>query len=165
MSKAANNGNETAKRNLAIIKGIPLPNIISNEGITINFDSVTIEKLLLSELVGKNQTKMDSFNTFRVIDKRKENFKFFAHEFKGNDQDLGYDLGFIISKKSFTNVFLGDLKLGSDKKDVIAILGQPKRALSHINGEILNFNDRVIIITNQEGNVEKVIDFKEILKP
>lgn len=165
MTEAATHGSENAKKNLAIINETPLSNPVAAEGITINFDSVTVEELILSGLAGKNVTYMDTFNIFRVVDKSKENFKFFSHEYKGNDQDIGYDLGFIISKKSFTNAFLGDLKLGSDKKDVIAILGRPKKALSHINGEILNFNDRIIIITNQEEKVEKVIDFKEIFKP
>ncbi len=167
MTKAADNGSENAKKNLAIINEIPLSNTISDKGITINFDSVTVEKLLLSEKFGPNKTEMDpsKSNIFRVLDKSKENFKFYLHEYKGTQEEFGYDLGFIVSKKSFTNAFLGDLKLGSDKKDVIATLGQPKRALSHINGEILNFNDRIIIITNQEGKVEKLIDFKKIDKP
>jgi len=116
-------------------------------------------------LVGRNRTSIDSLNTFRVTDQKSENYKVLTHDYIGNDQDLGYDLGFVVSKKNLTTPFLEGLNIGSDKIAVINLLGKPKRSFSHLNGEILNFDDSLIIITNPEGKVEKVIDFKEILKP
>jgi tetratricopeptide (TPR) repeat protein len=165
MAKAVDSGNETAKKNLAVLNESPITAHTPEKVTKISIDNMTAEKFLTSQLVSRNLTMIDSLNIFRFMDRKNENYKFLTHEFKGNDQDLGYDLAFMVSKNTFTNPFLGELKLGSDKKTVIDALGNPKRAISHFNGEILNFNNSLIIITNQEGKVEKMIDFEEILKP
>jgi tetratricopeptide (TPR) repeat protein len=161
MTMAAEKGNETAKKNLATLNDSPWVQPASQVVSKISLDDMTAEKFLTSELVSRNQTMIDSLNIFRFMDRKSENYRFLTHEFKGNDQDIRYDLGFMVSKSSFSNTFMADLKLGCDKKEVINLLGSPKRSLSHINGEILNFNDSIIIITNQEGKVEKVVDFAE----
>ncbi len=165
MTKAADLGNQTAVKNLSILKGAPISIIENSKMPQISIDGMTAEKFLTAQLVGRNQTLLDSLNTFRVTDQKTENYKVLTHDYKGNDQDFGYDLGFVVSKKNLTTPFLEGLSIGSDKKDVINLLGKPKRSFSHLNGEILNFDDSLIIITNQEGKVEKVINFKEILKP
>jgi len=165
MSKAADLGNQTAIKNLSILQGTPISNKKTTRIPQISIDGMTAEKFITAQLVGRNQTSIDSLNTFRVTDQKSESYKVLTHDYIGNDQDLGYDLGFVVSKKNLTTPFLEGLKIGSDKIAVINILGKPKRSFSHLNGEILNFDDSFIIITNPEGKVEKVIDFKEILKP
>lgn len=165
MKKAADLGNEVAAKNLSILKGAPSSMITSGDKIQVNIDGMTAEKFLTAQLVSRNQTKIDSLNTFRVADQKTENFKVLTHDFKGNDQDLGYDIGFVVSKATLSSPFLEGLHLGSDKNEVINLLGKPIRSFSHLNGEILNFDNRLIIITNPEGKVDKVVDFKIILKP
>jgi hypothetical protein len=165
MTKAVALGNQTAVKNLSILKGAPISISENSKMPQISIDGMTAEKFLTAQLVGRNQTLIDSLNTFRVTDQKTENYKVLTHDYKGNDHDFGYDLGFVVSKKNLTTPFLEGLNIGSDKKDVINLLGKPKRSFSHLNGEILNFDDSLIIITNQEGKVEKVINFKEILKP
>lgn len=165
MIKAVDLGNEVATKNLSILHGVPSSITKSGDKIQVNIDGMTAEKFLSAQLVSRNQTRLDSLNIFRVADQKTEKFIVLTHDFKGNDQDLGYDLGFVVSKATMSTPFLEGLNLGSDKKAVINLLGKPKRSFSHLNGEILNFDDRLIIITNQEGKVAKVVDFKEILKP
>jgi tetratricopeptide (TPR) repeat protein len=165
MKKATDLGNEVATKNLSILQGVPRSNNTLGDKPEVNIDGMTAEKFLSAQLVSRNQTRLDSLNIFRVADQKTEKFIVLTHDFKGNDQDLGYDLGFVVSKATMSTPFLEGLNLGSDKKAVINLLGKPKRSLSHLNGEILNFDDRLIIITNQEGKVAKVVDFKEILKP
>jgi len=165
MTKAVALGNQTAVKNLSILKGAPISINENSKMPRISIDGMTAEKFLTAQLVGRNQTPIDSINTFRVTDQKTENYKVLTHDYKGNDQDFGYDLGFVVSKKNLTTPFLEGLNIGSDKKDVINLFGKPKRSFSHLSGEILNFDDNLIIITNQEGKVEKVINFKEILKP
>lgn len=165
MTIAAEKGNETAKKNLATINHSPWVQRASQTVSKISLDDMTAEKFLTSELVSRNQTMIDSLNIFRFMDRKNENYRFLTHDFKGNDQDIGYDLGFMVSKSSFSNTFMEGLKLGCDKNEVIKLLGNPMRSLSHINGEILNFNNSIIIITNQQGKVEKVVDFAETFKP
>jgi hypothetical protein len=165
MTQAVDLGNQTAIKNLSILKGTPITIAKSSKIPQVNIGGMTAEKFLTAQLVGRNQTSIDSLNTFRVTDQKTENYKVLTHDYKGNDQDFGYDLGFVVSKKNVTTPFLEGLNIGSDKNDVIHLLGKPKRSFSHLNGEIMNFDDRLIIITNREGKVDKVIDFKEILKP
>jgi hypothetical protein len=165
MSKAAEMGNQTAIKNLAILNGTPLSNSIISNKIQVSIEGMTAEKYLSSQLVSRNQTKIDSLSTFRVRDQGVENFKVLTHDYKGNDQDFGYDLGFVISKKTLSTPFLEGLNQGSDINDVIKLIGKPKRQFSHLNGEILNFGDSLIIITDHNGKVDKVIDFKKNFKP
>jgi tetratricopeptide (TPR) repeat protein len=165
MSDAVSMGSTIAIKNLAIMEGTVIsPKTIVHDN-KISIDNMNAESFLSSDLVSRNQTKIDEINIFRVTDQKDKNYKVFTHEFRGNDQTIGYDLGFVISKKSFASPFLNDITIGSDKSSVESIFGKPKRAISHLNGEILLFSDSFIIITDQLGKIDKVIDYKEILKP
>jgi len=165
MSNAVSLGSAIAIKNLAIMEGAVISSkpVVDNPKISI--DDMDAEKFLSSDLVSRNQTKIDENNIFRVTDQKDKNYKVLTHEFKGNDQTIGYDLGFVISNKSFTSAFLNDIKIGSDKSSIESIFGKPKRAISHLDGEILLYSDSFIIITNQLDKIDKVIDYKEILKP
>jgi tetratricopeptide (TPR) repeat protein len=165
MKKAMDLGNQTAVKNLSVLEGTSISIKNTQKVPNINIEGMSAEKFLTAQMVSRNQTKIDDLNTFRVTNQKTENYIVLTHDYKGNDQNIGYDLGFVISKKTLSSPFLEDLNIGSDKNDVIKKLGKPKRQFSHLNGEILNFDDSLIIITNQEQKVEKVIDFKEILKP
>lgn len=165
MTEASNAGNEVATKNLSLMKGNPVPATTSDIHQKLMIDSMNAEKFLASGLVSRNQTKIDDVNIFRVTDQKSKKYKVLTHEYKGSDQDIGYDLGFVISKKSLSTSFMNGLSIGSLKTDVTKVLGNPKRSLSHLKGEILYFGGGLIVITDHEEKVEKVIDFKEILKP
>lgn len=165
MTEASDLGNEVAIKNLSKMKGDALPATTSEIHHKIMIDSMNAEKFLTSGLVSRNQTKIDDNNIFRVTDQKSKNYKVLTHEYKGSEQDLGYDLGFVISKKGLSTALINGLSIGTLKTDVTKVLGNPKRSLSHLKGEILYYGDGLIIITDHEEKVDKVIDFKEILKP
>jgi tetratricopeptide (TPR) repeat protein len=165
MTEASNAGNAVATKNLSLMKGNPISATTSEIHPKLMIDTMNAEKFLASGLVSRNQTKIDDLNIFRVTDQKSKKYKVLTHEYKGSDQDIGYDLGFVISKKSLSTTFMDGLSIGSLKTDVTKVLGNPKRSLSHLKGEILYYGGGLIVITDHEEKVEKVIDFKEILKP
>lgn len=165
MTKASDMGNEVAKKNLAILKGSPMIPVSADKGLKVNLDGMTVAEYLSSELVSRAKIDIDTLNTFRIDDVKTDNYKVLTHDYKGDQQNIGYNLGFVVSKKSMTTPFLNNLKLGSDKQSLLDLLGKSTRSLSHLGGEILYFKDICIIITNKDNKIEKVIDFKEVLKP
>ena len=165
MTKASDMGNEVAKKNLAILNGSIMTPVSPDKVLKVNIDGMTAAQFLSSDLVSRNQTKIDEDYTFRINDVKTENFRVLTHEYKGDEQNSGFDLGFVVSKRSMTASFLNGLMLGSEKQSALDVLGNPTRSLSHLGGEILYFKDSCIIITNKDNKIEKVIDFKEVLKP
>lgn len=165
MTKASDMGNEVAKKNLAILNGSIMTPVSPDKVLKVNIDGMTAAQFLSSDLVSRNQTKIDEDYTFRINDVKTENFRVLTHEYKGDEQNSGFDLGFVVSKRSMTASFLNGLMLGSEKQSALEVLGNPTRSLSHLGGEILYFKDSCIIITNKDNKIEKVIDFKEVLKP
>ncbi|MBK7637124.1 MAG: hypothetical protein IPJ13_24755 [Saprospiraceae bacterium] len=165
MTKASDMGNEVAKKNLAILNGSIMTPVSPDKVLKVNIDGMTAAQFLSSDLVSRNQTNIDEDYTFRINDVKTENFRVLTHEYKGDEQNSGFDLGFVVSKRSMTASFLNGLMLGSEKQSALDVLGNPTRSLSHLGGEILYFKDSCIIITNKDNKIEKVIDFKEVLKP
>ena len=165
MTKASDMGNKVAKKNLAILNGSIMTPVSPDKVLKVNIDGMTAAQFLSSDLVSRNQTKIDEDYTFRINDVKTENFRVLTHEYKGDEQNSGFDLGFVVSKRSMTASFLNGLMLGSEKQSALDVLGNPTRSLSHLGGEILYFKDSCIIITNKDNKIEKVIDFKEVLKP
>lgn len=165
MTKASDMGNEVAKKNLAILNGSIMTPVSPDKVLKVNIDGMTAAQFLSSDLVSRNQTKIDEDYTFRINDVKTDNFRVLTHEYKGDEQNSGFDLGFVVSKRSMTASFLNGLMLGSEKQSALDVLGNPTRSLSHLGGEILYFKDSCIIITNKDNKIEKVIDFKEVLKP
>ena len=165
MTKASDMGNEVAKKNLAILNGSIMTPVSPDKVLKVNIDGMTAAQFLSSDLVSRNHTKIDEDYTFRINDVKTDNFRVLTHEYKGDEQNSGFDLGFVVSKRSMTASFLNGLMLGSDKQSALDVLGNPTRSLSHLGGEILYFKDSCIIITNKDNKIEKVIDFKEVLKP
>ena len=165
MTKASDMGNEVAKKNLAILNGSIMTPVSPDKVLKVNIDGMTAAQFLSSDLVSRNHTKIDEDYTFRINDVKTDNFRVLTHEYKGDEQNSGFDLGFVVSKRSMTASFLNGLMLGSEKQSALDVLGNPTRSLSHLGGEILYFKDSCIIITNKDNKIEKVIDFKEVLKP
>ena len=165
MTKASDMGNEVAKKNLAILNGSIMTPVSPDKVLKVNIDGMTAAQFLSSDLVSRNQIKIDEDYTFRINDVKTDNFRVLTHEYKGDEQNSGFDLGFVVSKRSMTASFLNGLMLGSEKQSALDVLGNPTRSLSHLGGEILYFKDSCIIITNKDNKIEKVIDFKEVLKP
>ncbi|MFZ1457514.1 MAG: hypothetical protein WAT46_15835 [Saprospiraceae bacterium] len=165
MTKASDMGNEVAKKNLAILNGSIMTPVSPDKVLKVNIDGMTAAQFLSSDLVSRNQIKIDEDYTFRINDVKTDNFRVLTHEYKGDEQNSGFDLGFVVSKRSMTASFLNGLMLGSEKQSALDVLGNPTRSLSHLEGEILYFKDSCIIITNKDNKIEKVIDFKEVLKP
>ena len=165
MTKASDMGNEVAKKNLAILHGSIMTPVSPDKVLKVNIDGMTAAQFLSSDLVSRNQIKIDEDYTFRINDVKTDNFRVLTHEYKGDEQNSGFDLGFVVSKRSMTASFLNGLMLGSEKQSALDVLGNPTRSLSHLGGEILYFKDSCIIITNKDNKIEKVIDFKEVLKP
>lgn len=71
----------------------------------VNIDGMTAAQFLSSDLVSRNQTKIDEDYTFRINDVKTENFRVLTHEYKGDEQNSGFDLGFVVSKRSMTASF------------------------------------------------------------
>jgi hypothetical protein len=165
MEQAVHEGSETAVKNLALMDKQAMTDAINPSSVKIQMDGMDAEKFLSSGLVSRNQTHIKDQHIFRITNQSSKNYKVLTHEFKGNDQEFGYDLGFVISKPGFNTEFIDGLSLGTDKSLVLEKLGPPKKVLSHLKGEIMQFENGVIIMTDQDHKVLKVIDYAEILKP
>lgn len=165
MEEASGKGSETAVKNLAVMDKQAISGSTNVSSVKIQIDGMDAEKFLSEGFVSRNQTHIKDQHIFRITNQSSKNYKVLTHEFKGNDQEFGYDLGFVISKPGFNAEFMDGLSLGSDKSLVLAKLGPPKKVLSHLRGEIMQFENGVIVMTDQDHKVLKVIDYAEILKP
>lgn len=164
MLSAAEMNNEVAIANLNIMLKKPKTKVAPSEKVTIDMDDMTALKFQEAGMVSRNLTRLDDNNLFRFVDQQASNYKVLMHEFKGNDLVFGYDLAFLISKEGLTKPFFQNLTSGSNKSEAIALWGNPKKSLAHLNGEILLFSNEVILITDSIGKITKVIDYSEILK-
>jgi len=163
MAEAAGAGNETARKNLAVMNGSAQSPMARTEKIDVYIDNMNADTFLKAGMVSRNMTNINDANVFRVTDQSHSNYKILMHEFKGNEQEFGFDLAFMVSKDSFKEPFYKDIGIGSHKNDLMKDFGQPKRSLSYLKGEIILFNNDVIIFTDHNSTIVKMVDFVEHL--
>ncbi|MFZ1750434.1 MAG: hypothetical protein WAU01_09590 [Saprospiraceae bacterium] len=159
MREASHTGNETAKKNLAVLENVA-PKPQSNEQKQkIDIGGTNAKEFLELGMVSRNRTRINEKNLFVYVEQRASEYKVMMHQYEGNEQEFGYDLAFLVNKDKLTKPFFGAITIGSDKDDLIALWGSPKRSFSHLNGEILLFHNGVIIITNSNNKIIKVSDY------
>ena len=160
------NKNSIALHNLRVLQ--KEPPMISFQADAIKrreaaIDQTNAESFLKSRRIPKNLTRIDDERIFRYVD-TKQNHIVLLCENKGNEVDLGYDFAFLTHKTSYKGIFVEGLKIGQPFQEYINKMGQPAKKYNHLNGWIYLFYPNIIIFTDNEENVYKVVDFHEILK-
>ena len=157
------NGNLIAEFNANVLKKAANPRTDQNlSGVRkpILIDQSNAEIFLKNKRIPKNLTYINEESIFRFVDTKQNNIILLC-ENKGNNTDLAYDLVFFTNKNLYKGTVLDGLKIGDHKQKYIEKLGQPAKIFNHLEGEILFFSPNVILVTDGNMAVTKVVDFYE----
>ncbi len=156
-------GDANAIYNLGILKKEPTQPKLSSTIKTnhlVMIDNTNAETYLKNKRLPKNLSNINKENVFRLVD-TKQNHLIYLCENKGNDKDSAFDIAFFTNKQSYTGSVITGLKIGQLKDDFIKKIGQPLKTFNHLGGEIVLFEHNIILITDENALVTKIIDFQQ----
>ncbi|HMP29358.1 MAG TPA: hypothetical protein PKD85_07145 [Saprospiraceae bacterium] len=122
-------------------------------------DGMNAKKFLELRMVSKNISRINDKNQFRFVNQKNSSYQVHLHEFKGDDQNFGFQICFLSNKNVYQDKVFEDLKIGHPKEDFIETLGKPIRYYSHLNGEVFLFQNNIITISDSQGIVTKIINY------